>query len=488
MRVTQPIALFSIALGILALAAASPLHAQDDPASPTEEGQTAGTGYDFGMDLGIGVQSYRNPDYDPVENPDVPKYIAYQSLRMTPELRIGQLGVGLDVTLNYTFTGGEDGDEFRVREKDWVPDDDTSFPELYLPKIRYVSWAQKGEPLYVRLGTLDRATLGNAFIVGGYTNTQHLPERRIFGGVLDVDGRLVGFPYVGIETVAANLTAWDVVAGRAYVRPFADFDLPIVPNIQFGATAAADFDPYYFEKRNEDSSFYQGEGLDNDEQVSIAGADIRAPLLNTSVVSLTGFGDVVRQKSGLGGMTGFGGQLIGFIDYGFQLRFVGDNFIPQYFDRSYDLYRHRRYQVYSGEAELPGYVGWLANAGVSFLDRQFVFNAEMQGPIGGPEDNGIDEDAAAARDLARNPALTMNLTMGEGLLGGFSVEGHYEKRNIKELEDLVSPEHAVIGGRVSYRTGPARVSLVYDLRYDPTAPGDDQWRVSSGLESSISLF
>jgi len=49
-------------------------------------------------------------------------------------------------------------------------------------------------------------------------------------------------------------------------------------------------------------------------------------------------------------------------------------------------------------------------------------------------------------------------------------------------------EDALIRARINYRTGPAVISLVYNLRYDPSAPGDNKWIVTSGLSSTIALY
>ncbi|MEE8440578.1 MAG: hypothetical protein V3S41_02560, partial [Spirochaetia bacterium] len=167
-----------------------------------------GSDLDFGLGISIGAQSFPNPDFTGTGTE--PGTITYQSVGMSPDLAFGKFGIGLDVTLNYRFTGGVDGTDFEIRREDWIPDADTSFLELYLPKLQYIRWGLKGDPLFVKLGSIDDGMLGNGFIIGGYTNTQYLPERRIFGMGLDVDGQLFNFPYVGLETFAGNLAAFDV--------------------------------------------------------------------------------------------------------------------------------------------------------------------------------------------------------------------------------------------------------------------------------------
>lgn len=450
-----------------------------------DEPQSERTGPDFGLGITIGAQSFSNPDYDGTDATD--KTITYQSVGLTPDIGIGKFGLGLDLTLNYRFDAG-DGTEFEVRAADWVPDDDTTFLELYLPKLRYVRWAQKGDPLYVLLGQVDNGLLGNGFIMGGYTNTQFLPDQRIFGMSLDVDGRLFDFPFVGVETFVGNLAVFDLIGSRLFVRPLAATALPIVRNLQLGGTVVSDLRPFqYVEDDLADnpnasvSDFLPAGTSQGAARVLVWGTDFRMPVLNNDLVSLAGFGDYVNQSGNSGGMLGFGGRMFRVMTYGAQLRFLGEDFIPVYFDRSYDLFRHRKYAYYAGVDgfSTESYVGWFASAGFSLLDDQLVFTANVDGPFG-----GADPD-----DTFNQPHLLATFMLAEGILGGFSLEASYDKKGIEDFADLINPEDSVIGARVNYRIESAVISLVYDLRYDPfPEPGDDPWTITSKLETAISLF
>ncbi len=453
------------------LLAAATVAAQESPAA----------GPDFGLGITIGATSFPNPSYP--DDPDAERTLTYQSLGLTPDIGIGKFGMGFDLTLNYRFTGG-DGSEFEIRREDWIPPEGMTILELYLPKIRYLRWAQKGDPLYILLGSVDNGVLGNGFIMGGYTNTRFLPERRLFGMSLDVDGALFGFPYLGVETFAANLALFDLIGGRLFVRPLIDTGIPVVRNLQFGATVVTDRMPFHYVAQQEGAivSDYLPPGTTADEaSVLIWGADFRQPILATPVISLAGFGDYVNQNRNSGGMIGAGGRLFGIVTYGAQIRFLGENFIPVYFDGSYDLYRPLKYAVYSGA---PGfgtdpYVGWFTSAGFSLLGDRLVFSASVDGPFGG----------AHSDETFKLPHLRSSFMLAEGLLGGFSMEATYDKRGIESIADLIDPENTVIGARVNYRIQNATISLVYDLRYDPfPAPGDNPWIVTSKIESAITLF
>ncbi len=463
------------------------------PAVPASGGSGSSSSTKFGLDLTIGVQTFSNPSYDPANPATGGPTIAYQSLGLKPDLSFGKLGLGLDLTVNYRFTAGAQQNQFEVRKADWVPDGNTSFLELYLPKIRYIRWDHKGAPLYVLLGQVDNGQLGNGYIMGGYTNTQWLPGRKLFGMSFDLDGNLFKFPYVGIETIVSNLTAWDLMGGRFYVRPLAWMSAPILPGLQIGTSLVVDRNPFYFAERDPNSIYNTSTGTataPSNAQVFIWGLDTRLPILTSPVINLALYGDFVQQKLAQGEMVGAGGRLFGIITYGAQVRFIGKNFIPDYFDSSYDLYRVEKYSIYSGvnyvspggpAVSTPAFVGWLGSAGFSLLDDKLAFTVSMDGPFNPSYTDPLTSTFA-------HPHLRAELQLKQGVIPGFALAATYDKVNIIDLSSLVSAENAVIGARLDYKAGPAIISLLYDLKYDPFNPGGNPWTVTSRLETTISLF
>lgn len=419
----------------------------------------------FGFDLGIGVQTFEEDG----------QAETYQQLSLRPDIAFGKFGIGLNVQLHYRFVPGAEGTQFEIRERDWVPPEEQrdfrGVMALYLPKIDYLRWARKGDPLYAKFGSIDNATLGNGFIMGGYSNMQFLPDFRILGLNLDVDGRLFNFPFIGIETAVGNVTTWDVIGARLFGRPILSLDIPVIKNLEVGTTYVRDGNPYYHADRDPN----YGGTVDESAAVNIFGVDYQLPLLSSDFFSLAQFGDYVLQNGNSGGMLGIGGRAFGFMPYGAQLRFLGENFIPVYFDSTYDLYRVDKYDIYSSDVTLTdSYVGYFASLGFSFLEDRIVFDMGIDGPLG---------------TSAALPRLTGGLTIGEGLLPGFSARASYTKSEIDEWADFTDFTNSVIDARINYQTGPAVISLVYNLRYDPYNPNQDEpWVVTSGLETSISLF
>ncbi|MFO7780626.1 MAG: hypothetical protein R6W94_03285 [Spirochaetia bacterium] len=451
-----------IALGVVVLTAVAvaPVWTQstdEEPDTDTAEESPFG----FGLGIGLGTQSF---DEDG-------ETVVYQSAAFYPTFSYGKLSLGLDLTLNYTFTGG-DGNDVDIREEDWVPGEDTNFAELYLGKIRFLQWAQAGDPLFARLGSLDNTTLGNGFIMGGYRNTNFLPGRRILGARLNIDGELFDFPYVGFESMAANLAAFDVYGGRFYLRPLAGTEIPVLSGLQIGSSAVTDLNPdYHVDKLDNADRTGAAAVYDDPDEVLMWGADLRLPILTEPPFTLATFSDYVRQDDTNGAMLGTGGRIVRVITYGGQLRYIGENFVPVYFDSAYDLYRLEKYALYTTDTTvIEEHLGWFASTGLSLFEDLFVFNVSMEGPFGDVEN-------------ARNQ-VTGLVRLDRGLIPWLSLEARYRKVDFNSVEDLVDPENSVMNARVTYHTGPAAISLVYNLRYDPSI---DDYVITSGLQSEITL-
>jgi len=416
--------------------------------------QEGDRGFDFGLSIGIGAETFDGE--------------MWQTLKLSPDIAFGKFGIGLELTMNYQFEP-----DFTVRREDWVPTGDDSFLDVYLPKFKYIRYGFKGDPLYAQFGSIEYALLGNGFIMGGYDNTLFLPQnqdRRVFGLSFDLDGALFGFPYVGIETFVGNLAQFDVLGSRLYVRPLVFTEAPIIKDLQVGGTLAMDRKPLLYAVPPDD-------GID---PVVLYGADLTLPILTSGVLSLTTFADIAFLQNtlgpgnkGKGEMVGFGGRLVGVINYGAQIRVLGEDFVPTYFDTGYDLYREVKYDAVKAE-NIDSYLGWLGSLGFSFLDDTLIFNATVDGPIGDP-------DTSSYLDW---PHLYAVFILGEGIIPNISMEAQFDKRSLGD-PDVKFFDDSVIGARVNYSIGAAVLSFIYQLSYD-YATGT--WDTKSGIESSIKLF
>jgi hypothetical protein len=440
---------------------------------------TEGPGADFGLGLLLGVETF-----DPVDGSTEPE--TFQTLAISPDLAIGDFGIGLDLVLHYRFVSPEsnDGSSFDIREEDWIPMNGQNFLELYLPKIKYLRYGYKGDQLYVKFGQIEDASLGTGFIVNQYSNTLFQPDEKIMGLNIDIDGQLFNFPYVGIETFAGNIAHFDVFGGRIYARPLLWSAVPVIENLEWGITGVVDIDADYRTNYFDPAVT----GVTDAAPVFIYGSDLVLPVLNFDFASLAVFADIAFQGTTSGQMVGFGGRLIGIIPYVFQLRFLGNNFIPSYFNNSYDLYRGIEYAVFNSGATtvIPSSVSWLATTGVSILDDMLVLTATLDGPFA-----PIPTDGTENNNFVEYPHLYANFLINEGLIPDFSLSASYDKKYITDIADLISAENALINMAINYNAGAAVITLSYDLKYAPDATADLSWEdfdVNSTLSCSLELF
>jgi hypothetical protein len=92
----------------------------------------------------------------------------YYLINIAPEVAFGQLGIGLDLNLRFNTQG-------KLRMGDFAKFED------YLRIIRYVRWAQKEDPFYVRVGQLDYSYLGHGSIIYNYRNSASYDMRNRVG-------------------------------------------------------------------------------------------------------------------------------------------------------------------------------------------------------------------------------------------------------------------------------------------------------------------
>ncbi len=437
------------------------------PAEPEPGPSEQGPQFGFSLGLQFGQASFGEDDEGNAET--------YQKLGLFPDFSYGDLGVGLDFYLHFRFVEGE----FQVREEDWIPSGDQTILDVIFSKIRYVRWARKGDPLYIKFGSIDNNVLGNGYIMGNYDNTLFLPERRILGLNFDMDGRLFGFPLIGLETMTDDVAALDLFGARLFARPFGLTDIPTLNMLELGMTFVMDRDPFKYV----DDAYETLLGFDPDDEHSINafGVDFKQPIVTQQPVTFSVFGDLVLLDDfkATGAMVGVGGKVIDLFIYTAQLRVNGDNFIPVYFDRTYDLSRADKFWLVK-EGGIESYMGWYAGLGVEIASILF-FQVSLEGPL-------TDVDM----DYIKYPHLRAILTLEQGLVPGLSVDMLYDKAMLGRRDgffaDLFNAEDALTTIKIHYTMGPAMITLLYEIRYVPDAgAGEDKWQVTSGLECALTL-
>ena len=110
----------------------------------------------------------------------------YNQIALRPDISVGKLGVGLDVVIYMDQDGN-------IREEEW-----NDYKDI-IDKVMYVRWGEQGDPLYIRVGTLDNVVLGYGLLMNGYSNMMEYPSVRKTGHHIGVK-----FGNFGIENVVAN--------------------------------------------------------------------------------------------------------------------------------------------------------------------------------------------------------------------------------------------------------------------------------------------
>ncbi|NUQ80986.1 MAG: hypothetical protein HUU10_05175 [Bacteroidetes bacterium] len=251
----------------------------------------------------------------------------YFLFNTAPELSFGPWGLGLDLNLRISPDGN-------IREEDW--DEGYDFIRI----IRYVRYAQKRAPLYVRVGQLTSARLGRGLLMYNYSNGISYDDRKIG---LEFDMR---FDKWGFETVSSNVIGADIWGGRAYFMPLAETGIPFLSSLETGATFIMDM--------NEDGRKLNDGGIITDNQfteanpVTALAFDAGLPLLDNDFIDFgiyTEFGQFAGYGSG--GSMGLETNLKGLgsflaISAKLEHRINGDQFIANYFGPFYEVERLTR--------------------------------------------------------------------------------------------------------------------------------------------------
>jgi len=240
---------------------------------------------------------------------------SYFTISFRPEITLGKFGLGLDLRFLYNTKTGH------IRSKDW----DSGYD--YSRMIRYIRYGHKGDPLYTKIGTLDAVRLGHGFIMNYYTNEANYDERKI-GLIFDLD---LG-PY-GFESMTSNLGRLEVVGLRAYWRPLRRvINIPIIKNIAFGGSFVTDVD--------------QDSYRDTKDGIAVWGLDAELPLIDGRLFRSFLYADFAQIMAyGSGAATGISAGLkvpAGILNLQAKLerRFLGEKFIPSYFDAFYEIDRY----------------------------------------------------------------------------------------------------------------------------------------------------
>ena len=372
----------------------------------------------------------------------------YYTFRFRPEIAIGNFGAGLDLNLEFDTNGN-------LRTENFLTSSD------YLSIIRYLRWGRKHDPVYIRVGALDYATLGYGNIMYLYNNSPSFDARTI-GIVLDVD-----METWGIETGYANLANAGVLGIRGYLRPlkFTTLgEIPVIGGMSVGLSYATDVDKHVgYVDGGADSN---GVFVPSDDRgnIQIASADIGFPIFQTSVTGLElyyAYTKIIDFGSGsaIGALFNFDFTGVN-LRVKFERTWNGKRYIPSYFDALYEIDRFN----YDEENNL-------VNSKVRMLDNATMDDAN--GWYGGLmlDVMSLFRVQGSYQRLDNRPNTgRLNLAGEVDPMGmPFVLRAGYDKTNIaSEAEIFTLDERSLLFAEVGYKPWPfVIVSMVYQWTFTP---------------------
>jgi hypothetical protein len=363
----------------------------------------------------------------------------YYLFHLFPELSFGKIGVGLDLNIRV----GEDG---KIRQEDFKD------AYSYLRLIRYLRYGTKHDPWYARVGAIDYARLGHGSIMYMYRNTASYDLRKV-GVEFDAD-----FEKAGFESMYSDIGGGGVFGLRGYVRPLQFTDaagIPVLGGIEVGATFASDFNS------NSNQTWGDAAGTIREAQnhgaLSITGIDFGLPLLSHEIIRSTLYADFAKiQSYGSGSTVGLNLELRGLglltLNAKYERRFVGDHFLPSYFDAFYEKDRYQivdtnrfvsKVQVLKNAQSYEGYFGEMW---ISVLNT-FNIIGGYQSPVGMPN------------------AGTIHLELQTGnAVPGILLGGGYDKKNVGSVFKV--DNNSLLYGQIGYKPVPYLVvSILYEWTF-----------------------
>ena len=379
----------------------------------------------------------------------------FYAVHLMPEVAFSNIGIGLNLNLEFGSNG-------KIRTENFNEFSD------YASIIRYIRYGQKKDPLYVRLGSLDYATLGHGSIMYMYNNSPSYDARKI-GLEFDAD-----FNNFGFESVYGTFGEGGVFGLRGYVRPLqftSAGDIPIIGNLEAGLSYVTDF--------NKNSGVIAGtidpvsgkfKSSVDEGNVSALGFDLGLPIVRASIFNWDLYYDYVKfidfgNGSSIGTVFNFHGLGLVDLNLKFERRINGDGYLPSYFNSLYEIERFRfnpatsqvssKVQILKAQAAVGnGYYGELL---VSVLNTFNILGSYQR----------LD-------DMPQSGILHMSTEVApDGV--PFILRAGYDKANIKNEKDLFTlDDRSYLFTEVGYKPLPYLItSIVYHYTFTPIRDAGD---------------
>ncbi len=371
----------------------------------------------------------------------------YMGLRITPELALGKLGIGVDIPLLFSLEGkGLRTEEF-TSGVGW------------LRMIRYVRWGvKKHDPFYIRVGDLTGSWIGYGLLLDNYTNSTSFEKRK-----LGVTWDILVKNFIGVEGLYSDIDSksFNLLAIRPYLKPFASTSIPIIRTMDMGFTYVTDHDDTEVttDKGTFPSNQYIKDGV-SAWSVDVGFMPISMSFMQLKIYAQYGglaknsskaFEDYRNSLSGGGlsesakdydGSTGMGVgadfrfKLLGNVlrvDSRLERLWYKKYFMPQFFNAAYELNKDARYNELLSTNAKKGVYGALS---VTALDKIRVGGSLMI-------PDKLSETAPAI--------LTLHLDASK-MMEKIVLTGHYVKADLANLKDAFKlDERSLLSIRAGYK-------------------------------------
>ena len=339
------------------------------------------------------------------------------------------------------------------------------FLDVYLPKLNYLRYGQRGDPFFIKIGSIDDLTLGNGFIMNDYSNSCFMPQDRIVGGTMGMRA----YPYFGFEAVVGDLATFDVTGARLYCWPVSGRTDYSIQNTDIGIQGVIDRKPYRYG------------GVGPLEYAGVWGIDTRIPLIDRETYTLLAIGDIGFQEGNrTSGMACFSGRAADFFGYNAQLRFIEDGFLPSYFDSSYDLYRWDRITASAMPSSGNICLTWYTKTDYLLFHDALIFAVSADGPFAPfPKTPSLDQS-----DYMH---LTVSLRTGPARPGHFTMTASYQKYYLcltgEPWMEFNSIRNSIFQATLEYKFGMFSVSFLGRIKFRPVRDDTDlKWTLKSSFQ------
>jgi len=425
--------------------------------------------------------------------------VTYTRIRLMPEIPIWKFKLGLD----FDILIDGDGD---IRKKDW-----DNF-NAYLNKIMYLEFANRHDPLYLRLGAFPSVKFGHGLIMRDYTNMLDYPATKQLGAEIAVNTKTYG---LGFDVFCPNVDEHNIFAARVKGTPFAATGIPFLNNLEVGVTGVTDLnelgglkdndddgypntfddypdDPHYWADTDGDGwpdpanqdSLDTGSGIidldaDNNneiditqgwnnlyeylknvyklgkkESVTIIGADYTLPLVNTKLFKLYHYGELAHILDyGSGAVfPGFGAKFLIF-DATLDYRFFGDDFEPNFFNY---LYNNERALVVGDSIVTK-------RSTLKGINKSQGWRGELVSHLFNIIDLTVAYEDIHGKDYDMGKSILGEVRLKKTFIPGLDYAyARYSQTQVKEFTTWKSP-NAVIEAQIGYEITPATL-LVWDYK------------------------